>query len=75
MRNETYEDLNLNTPEQYESAYGQKDMRRMYGQDYKKRLELAGFMMQELKPNNFLSMELITRHGINPNENIFIGYK
>jgi SAM-dependent methyltransferase len=75
VRNETYEDLNLNTPEQYESAYGQKDMRRMYGQDYKKRLELAGFMMQELKPNNFLSMELITRHGINPNENIFIGYK
>jgi SAM-dependent methyltransferase len=75
IRNETYENLNLNTPEQYESAYGQKDMRRMYGQDYKKRLELAGFIMHESKPNDFLSIELITLHGINPNESIFIGSK
>ncbi len=75
IRNETFEDLNFNTPKQFEDEYGQKDMRRMYGQDYKKRLELAGFVMQESKPNDFLSMELITLYGINPCETIFIGYK
>ena len=71
----TYENKNLSTAKNYQRAYGQSDMRRIYGQDYQSRLESVGFRVKIYQPNTFLSSELIGIHGINSNEKIFIGIK
>ena len=70
---ETLEDPLVNTPEQRKACYGQEDMFRIYGQDYKNRLSNAGFRVEIYNPESFLSPEEIDRFGVNPNENIFVG--
>ena len=39
----TYEDPTISDPKEREKAFGQSDHVRMYGRDYKHRLELSGF--------------------------------
>jgi len=71
----TYENKSLSTADDYLREYGQPDMRRIFGQDYQNRLESVGFKVDIYKPDTFLSYDLISRHGINLNENIYIGTK
>jgi len=42
-RAETFEDASVVEPEKREQVFGQNDHVRMYGQDFKERLEHAGF--------------------------------
>lgn len=42
---ETYEDLDITDPNEREKAFGQSDHVRIYGSDYKARLEQAGFIV------------------------------
>jgi SAM-dependent methyltransferase len=46
-RSETYEDPSITSPEEREEHYWQKDHVRLYGRDYPKRLESAGFKVVE----------------------------
>jgi SAM-dependent methyltransferase len=46
VRPETYEDFTLATPEERQRAFGQHDHVRIYGTDYKDRLERAGFAVK-----------------------------
>lgn len=39
----TFEDFTITSPEEREKYFGQKDHVRIYGQDYKKRLQNIGF--------------------------------
>ena len=74
-RANTYEDSSIVTPEDREREFWQKDHIRLYGMDYAKRLEKAGFAVEE---NNFireLSVEEIDRCKLPSGEIIFIGRK
>lgn len=69
----TFEDKTIITKEGRFEAYGQSDHVRLYGMDYKGRLEYAGFK---------LNMEVIefaknypAKYGLNFNEKLFVCYK
>lgn len=47
-RDITYEDFSINTDEGREKAFGLADHVRMYGRDYKLRLQNAGFKVEEI---------------------------
>lgn len=51
-REETYEDHNITSPEDRLKAFGQDDHVRIYGKDYKTRLENSGFIVNE---DNYIS--------------------
>ena len=64
LREKTFEDPSITTPEQRERVYGQHDHVRAYGKDYKDRLEEAGF---EVTVDDFpqnLSDEKVSFHGL-----------
>ena len=74
-RNETYEDPTITDPIDREREFWQKDHVRLYGLDYPKRLEKAGFKMDN---NNFVGeMDpfLAERYRIRKNELIYVGHK
>lgn len=56
LREQTYEDLSITDPQQREQLFGQRDHVRIYGLDFKDRLEKAGFCvsvipyLQEFNP-------------------------
>ncbi|NJM65464.1 MAG: class I SAM-dependent methyltransferase [Acaryochloris sp. RU_4_1] len=45
LREQTYEDLSITDPQEREKLFGQSDHVRVYGRDYKNRLEKAGFQV------------------------------
>jgi len=45
-RDRTFEDYNITTPRDREKIFGQKDHCRIYGLDYKERLERSGFTVK-----------------------------
>ncbi len=47
----TYEDETVNTPEEREREFGQHNHLRLYGRDYKERLEEAGYIVT---PDNYM---------------------
>ena len=64
LREKTFEDPSITTPEERERVYGQHDHVRAYGKDYKDRLEEAGF---EVTVDDFpqsLSDEKVSFHGL-----------
>lgn len=67
----TFEDKTILTPEARFEAYGQNDHVRLYGMDYKNRLELAGFRVKI----NEMSKDYHAKYGLNCNENLFVCYK
>lgn len=67
----TYEDASIKTPEARERAYGQTDHRRLYGDDYGKRLKSAGFELQRSRFHLEMSENILEREGLNPHEEIF----
>jgi len=62
----TFEDFSIVTPEERERVFGQKDHVRIYGRDYKDRLEKAGFHVKIIKLTQSLPPEVIKRHALLP---------
>ncbi len=59
---ETIEDPTVTDPKERERLFGQDDHLRSYGAaDYQQRLETAGFRVERIRPDTFLSAEEIAR--------------
>jgi SAM-dependent methyltransferase len=67
----TYEDDTIHTPEEREAAYGQPDHCRLYGQDYGRRLEAAGFLVERNRPWANGQQSKVHKEALNPDEEIF----
>jgi len=67
---ETIEDLSITDPKEREAAFGQFDHVRIYGQDYKERLQKAGFKVERINISRQYE-----KYGLNPEEDMFIGSK
>ncbi len=72
---ETFEDFTITTPEGREKYFGQKDYVRIYGQDYKKRLESAGFKIELYDIKEDLSINEIKKFGLNQEEILYVCQK
>lgn len=71
----TFEDFSIVLSEEREKYFGQKDHLRIYGKDYKEKLESAGFKVKLFDVKNYLENKDITKHGINSEEILYIGCK
>ena len=71
-REETLEDPSINTPELREKYYWQKDHVRLYGKDYPKRLEQAGFKVKAVDYESKLGKELCERYCLPKNEILYV---
>ncbi len=71
-RETTLEDPAINTPELREKYYWQKDHVRLYGKDYPKRLEEAGFKVETVAYQSKLGNKLTEKYRLNNNEKIYI---
>lgn len=63
-RESTYEDLSITSPEARTKAFWQADHVRLYGRDFGKRLEAAGFTVRPDGIINSLDERLIAFHGL-----------
>lgn len=68
----TYEDLSITLPEDREKAFGQHDHVRLYGRDYKNRLEKVGFNVNEIDFCSRFSTHDIFKYGLNKAEMIYL---
>jgi len=71
LRDKTLEDPSITTPEDRERVFGQRDHVRIYGLDYKNRLEQSGFSVKLDDYVKQLSDEVIERYGLMKDENIY----
>jgi len=69
---ETFEDFSITSPEERERYFGQKDHVRIYGKDYKERLESAGFKVELYDIKDELNTKNIRKHGFNENEILYV---
>jgi SAM-dependent methyltransferase len=60
----TFEDLSITEPAERARLFGQEDHVRNYGRDYEDRLREAGFDVDVIYPEDFLSKEEIVSMGI-----------
>lgn len=74
-RHETFEDPNINTPEDRLRFYGEPDHMRFYGLDYKDKLEKAGFLVKVDNYVKELESDLIKKYGLDVNEDIYFCQK
>lgn len=72
---ETFEDFSITTPEEREKYFGQKDHVRIYGKDYKNRLENVGFKVEIYDIKKDLNIKQIKKYGLNEEETLYIGKK
>ena len=70
-REETYEDKSITSPEEREKHFWQKDHVRLFGLDYPKRLEKAGFKVEPINLWNELGPELRERYRLMEGEIIY----
>lgn len=68
---DTFEDTSITTPEARFEAYGQSDHVRLYGTDYPKRLNKAGFKVELLD----IASKYSNRFGLNKDELLHICHK
>ncbi len=71
-RETTLEDPTINTPELREKYYWQKDHVRLYGKDYPKRLEQAGFKVECVQLQKELPEKDVQRYRLAENEILYI---
>lgn len=70
---ETYQNDEYNTPELRLKHYGQEDHLRMYGHDFKDKLESVGFKVEAVQPKDLFENERIrTVLGLMDSEKIFL---
>lgn len=67
----TEEDPTVTDPAERERLYGQHDHVRQYGRDFKDRLEAAGFAVEVDPFVRNLAPDLVRRHGLLPNEDVY----
>ena len=66
----TFEDPGITSRQQRFKIYGQEDHLRLYGKDYKQRLESCGFEVREEDFTASLPMEVVEKYGLLP-ETVF----
>jgi len=71
LRERTYEDASIVTPKDREKNFGQNDHVRIYGRDFKDRLEAAGFKVNESDFVNALGTTGIEKYSLDAREKIF----
>lgn len=71
-REETYEDPTITSPEEREKHFWQYDHVRLYGLDYPKRLEAAGFKVETYDYNTDIPEEESKRYRLYPGEKIYL---
>ena len=71
LRDKTFEDLSIVSPEDRERIFGQKDHVRIYGCDYKDRLEEAGFTVKVDGYVRELGDDKIKKHGLSEDQDIY----
>ena len=74
-RNVTYEDFSITDPEEREKAFGQSDHVRWYGNDYKNRLEKAGFKVIRDNFASHFTKRKQFKFGLDPAEDIYLCQK
>ena len=65
---ETFEIFSITFPREREKYFGQRDHVRIYGKDYKKRLESVGFKVEIYYIKKDLSIQDIKKYGLNKEE-------
>ena len=68
----TYEDFSILSHEGREREFGQEDHCRIYGTDYRDRLELAGFTVRPLDPVGAFGEDIVRRYALLPEEKLYI---
>lgn len=68
----TLEDPTITTPEEKQRVYGHDDHVRLYGRDYKDRLEAAGFQVTLDNFTSTLDTETIERYGLPADEPLYV---
>lgn len=74
-RKTTFEDLLITDPEERKKHFGQSDHVRIYGTDYYKRLEDAGFTVQRIKLPVQEVPDLLRKYNISSDEEIILALK
>ncbi len=74
-REETYEDPSITSPEEREKHFWQKDHVRLFGLDYPKKLEAAGFRVENVRLQDEIGPEMVERYRIQKNENLYVCFK
>jgi type I restriction-modification system DNA methylase subunit len=74
-REKTFEDPNIVSPQDCLRYFKQEDHVRLYGLDYKDRLEEVGFIVKIEKYARELSPEQIKKYGLRTNESLYFGVK
>lgn len=71
----TLENPAIVSPEEREKVYGQFDHVRIYGHDFKARIESAGFTVKLFNPVREKWYNDIEKYALNPEEDLIVGYK
>lgn len=71
-REETYEDASITSEEDREREFWQKDHVRLYGRDYPKKLQAAGFNVKVIDMKEELPTEIYTKYRLDPKELLYI---
>lgn len=71
----TYENADIRTEGERLKHFGQKDHVRIYGKDYRQRLNDAGFEVTEYNPLKESSHTAIEKMALNPDERVIIARK
>ena len=74
-REETYEDKSITSPEEREKHYWQKDHVRLFGKDYPRYLEKAGFKVSEFDLNQAFDATEVDRFRLMKKEILYIARK
>ena len=69
---QTYEDFSITNPEGRQKAFGQFDHVRIYGKDYKSRLEDAGFVVELNSYASDVSAADRFKYGFGEGENLYL---
>jgi len=72
---ETFEDFSIVSPREREKYFGQKDHVRIYGKDYKNRLENVGFKLEIYDIKKALNIKEAKRLGLNREEILYVCFK
>lgn len=70
-----FEDPTVVSPQERLRHFGQEDRVRLYGLDYKDRLQEAGFIVELENLTQILDSEQIRKYGVNPKEDLYFGGK
>lgn len=71
----TYEDFEILSPSSRLEAFGQEDHLRIYGSDYKSRLEMSGFSVNKINIKDILDDYEINKNALIKDETIFFCQK